>query len=167
MKNIFLFFITATIVGCGSGPKENEATLTATERTMLAVNGCGSSSECAVVITAAAAMVKAAEVINGNEPSPVPQVKDAKKGQLVIKCYMKDEEAGFLYPCGTYQVFYKNKNLNDYKQIRSRGETTEVPRFPEVGDIKVQIDICKKTQELKEVQAGSVVHVQFSNVCKS
>ncbi len=166
MKKIFLFFILAFIIGCGSGPKKDGVALATSEEALLAVQGCGNSAECAVVLTAAATVVSAAKMING-EPPPAPQVKDAKKGQLVIKCYMKDEEAGFLYPCGTYQVFYKNKKLNDYKQLRSRGETTEIPRFPEVGDIKVQIDTCSKTQELKEVHAGSVVHVQFSNVCKS
>lgn len=166
MKKSILYFIATLVIGCSSEPKKETTVLTRPEQAILAVQGCGSSAECAVVLTAAATVIEAANYING-EPIQKPQVKDSKKGQLVIKCYMKDEEAGFLYPCGTYQVFYKNKNLSDYKQLRSRGETTEIPRFPEVGDIKVQIDTCKKTQELKEVQAGSVVHVQFSNVCKS
>lgn len=166
MKKFLVLYFAVLIVGCGSGPKKDDVALATSEEAFLAVQGCGNSAECAVVLTAAATAVQAAKIISG-EPPPVPQVRDSKKGQLVIKCYMKDEEAGFLYPCGTYQVFYKNKKLNDYKQLRSRGETTEIPRFPEVGDIKVQIDTCKKVQELKEVQAGSVVHVQFSNVCKS
>jgi len=166
VKNFFYFSFLLLVIGCGSGPKKNGVALATSEEALLAVQGCGNTAECAVVVTAAVTVIKAAKIING-EPAPLPQVKDAKKGQLVIKCYMKDEEAGFLYPCGTYQVFYKNKKLNDYKQLRSRGETTEIPRFPELGDIKVQIDTCNKSQELKEVKAGSVVHVQFSNVCKS
>ena len=166
MKKILLIIFIAFIFGCSSGPKENVNPSVTSGEVLPIINGCGSTAECAVVVTSVAALYKISNAINGESEQKL-QAHNAEAGQLVIKCYMKDEEAGFLYPCGTYQVFYKNKKLKDFKQLRSRGETTEIQRFPEVGDIKVQIDICNKTQELKDVKAGSVVHVQFSNVCKS
>lgn len=166
MRAILYLLIITSLSGCGTGSKKEGAAVANSSDALLAVHGCNNSVECAVVIGAATALVETAKIIGG-KPAPAPVVKDAKEGQLVLKCYMKDDETDFLYPCGSYQVFYKSKNSEEFKQLRSRGESTEIPSFPETGDVKLQIDSCQKTQELREVRAGSVVYFQFSSACST